>query len=87
MYGYPGLDVGLNISWFPEIVAFPEAMRHLTLNSRNSGQWTIVITIVIVVRTIQKCQIFTFPIVLLAVILPPKFLSFKIQFPCNFCVN
>ena len=44
------------------------------------------ITIVIVLRTIPEWQIFTFPIVL-AIVLTPQFLWFKIQCPFNFYVN
>ena len=64
MFGYPDLDAGLNISWFLGVMAFPKAMRHSTLNNRNSGLETMAITIVIVLRTIPERQIFTFPIVL-----------------------
>ena len=27
VFGYPGLDSGLNISWFPEVLASPKATR------------------------------------------------------------
>ena len=77
MFGYPVLDAGLNISWFLGVMAFPKPMRHLTLNNRNSGRETIVITIVIVVGTIPERQISTFSI-LLAMVLPPQFFWFKI---------
>ena len=78
MFGYPDLDAGVNISWFLRVMAFPKAMRHSTLNNRNSGLETMAMTIVIVLRTIPERQIFTFPIVL-AIVLTPQFLWFKIQ--------
>ena len=56
------------------------------LNDRNSGRETIVVTIVIVVRMIPERQISTFSIVL-AIVLPPQFLWFKIKCPFDFCVN
>ena len=86
MFGYPNLDAGLNISWFLGVMAFPKPMRHSTLNNRNSGLETMAITIVIVLRTLPERQIFTFPIVL-AIVLTPQFLWFKIQCPFDFYVN
>ena len=86
MFGYPDLDAGLNISWFLEVMAFPKPMRHSTLNNRDSGLETMAITKVIVLRTIPEREIFTFPIVL-AIVLPPQFLWFKIQCPFDFYVN
>ena len=86
MFGYPDLDAGLNISWFLEVMAFPKPMRHSALNNRDSGLETITITIVIVLGTIPQRQIFTSPIVL-AIVLPPQFLLFKIQCPFDFYVN
>ena len=86
MFGHPNLDAGFDISWFPGIMAFPAPMRHSTLNNRNSGLETMAITIVIVLRTILERQIFTFPIVL-AIVLTPQFLWFKIQCPFDFYVN
>ena len=77
MFGYPDLDTCLNISWFLEVMAFPKPMRHSTLNKGDSRLEKIAITIVIVLRTIPERQIFTFPIVL-AIVLPPQFLLFKI---------
>ena len=53
---------------------FPKPMRHSTLNNRNSGLETMAITIVIVLRTIPKRQIFTFPIVL-AIVLTRQYVS------------
>ena len=58
----------------------------LNLNSRDSGLETMAITIVIVLTMIPERQIFTFPIVL-AIVLPPQFLWFKIQCPFDFFVN
>ena len=58
----------------------------LNLNNRNSGLETMAITKVIVLRTIPERQIFTFPIVL-AIVLTPQFLWFKIQCPFDFYVN
>ena len=86
MFGYPDLDAGLNISWFLGVMAFPKPMRHLTLNNRNSGLETMAVTIVIVLRTIPEWQIFTLPIVL-AIVLTPQFLWFKIHCPFDFYVN
>ena len=86
MFGYPDLDVGLNISWFLEVMAFPKPMRHSTLNNRNFELETMAITIVIVLRTIPERQIFRFLIVL-AIVLTPQFLWFKIQCPFDFYVN
>ena len=86
MFGYPDLDAGLNTSRFLKVIAFPKPMRHSTLNNRDSGLETIAITIVIVVTTIPERQIFTFPIVL-AIVLPPQFLWFKIQCPFDFFVQ
>ena len=86
MVGYPDLGAGLNISWFLGVMAFPKPMRHSTLNNRNSGLETMAITIVIVLRTIPERRIFTFPIDL-AIVLTSQFLWFKIQCPCDFCVN
>ena len=84
MFGYLHLDAGLNISWFLEVMAFPKPMGHSTLNNRNSGLEIMAITIVL--RTTPERQIFTFPIVL-AIVLPPQFLWFKIQCPFDFYVN
>ena len=67
-------------------IAFPKPMRHSTLNNRDSGLETMATTIVIVLTTIPERQIFTFPIVL-AIVLPPQFLWFKIQWPFDFFVN
>ena len=86
MFVYPDLDAGWNISWFLEVMAFPKPMRHSNLNDRDSGLETIAITIVIVLRTIPEREIFTFPIVL-AIVLPPQFLWFKIQCLFDFYVN
>ena len=86
MFGYPDLAASLNISWFLRVMAFPKPMRRLTLNNRNSGLETMAITIVIVLRMIPERQIFTFPIVL-AIVLTPQFLWFKIQCPFDFYVN
>ena len=86
MFGYPDLDAGLNISRFLGVTVFPKSMRHPTLNNRNSGLETIAITIVIVLRAIPERQIFTFPIVL-AIVLTPQCLWFKIQCPFDFNVN
>ena len=86
MFGYPDLDAGLNISWFLEVMAFPKPIRHSTLNNRDSGLETIAITKVIVSGTIPERQISTFPIVL-AIVRPPQFLWFKIQYPFDFFVN
>ena len=60
----------------------------LTLNKRNSGRETMVRTIVIVGGMIPENQISMFP-VFLAIVLPPQFLWFKIQWfqilcPFNF---
>ena len=84
MFGYP--DAGLDISWLLGIMAFPKPMRHSTLNNRGSGLETMAITIVIVLRTIPERQISTFLIVL-AIVLTPQFLWFKIQCPFDFYVN
>ena len=70
-------------SRFLTVIAFPKPMRHSTLNNRDSGLETMAITIVIVLTTIPERQIFTFPIVL-AIVLPPYFLWFKIQCPFDF---
>ena len=86
MFGYPDLDAGLNIPWFPGVMAFLKPMRPSTLNNRDSGFETMAITIVIVLRTIPERQIFTFLIVL-AIVLPPQFLWFKIQCTFDFFVN
>ena len=86
MFGYPDLDAGVKISWFLGVMAFPKPIRHSALNNRNSGLETMAITIVIVLITIQERQIFTFPIVL-AIVLTPQFLWFKIQCPFDFYVN
>ena len=86
MFGDPDLDAGLNISWFLGVMAFPKPMRHSTLNNRNSGLETMGKLIVIVLRMIPERQIFTFPIVL-AIVLTPQFLWFKIQCPFDFYVN
>ena len=86
MFGYPYLDAGLNISWFLGVMAFPKPTRHSTLNNINSGLETMAITIVIVLRTIPERQIFPFLIVL-AIVLTPQFLWFKIQCPFDFYVN
>ena len=86
MFGYPDLDAGSNTSRFLKVIAFPKPMRHSTLNSRDSGLETMAITIVIVLTMIPERQIFTFPIVL-AIVLPPQFLWFKIQCPFDFFVN
>ena len=86
LFGYPDLDAGLNTSRFLKVIAFPKPMRHSTLNNRDSGLETMAITIVIVLTTIPERQIFTFPIVL-AVVLSPQFLWFKIQCPFDFFVN
>ena len=86
MFGYPDLDAGLNISWFLGAMVFPKPMRHSTLNNRNSGLETMAITIVIVLSAIPEQQILTFPIVL-AIVLTPQFLWFKIQCPFDFYVN
>ena len=86
MFGYPNLDASLNIAWFLGVMAFPKPMRHSTLNNRNSGLETTAITIVIVLRTLPERQIFTFLIVL-AIVLTPQFLWFKIQCPFDFYVN
>ena len=86
MFGDPDLDAGLNISWFLGVMAFQKPMRHSTLNNRNSGLETMAKTIVIVLRMIPERQIFTFPIVL-AIVLTPQFLWFKIQCPFDFYVN
>ena len=51
MFGYPDLDAGWNISWFLGVMAFPKQMKHSTLNNRISGQETMAIKIMIVVRT------------------------------------
>ena len=80
------LALRLNISWFLGVMAFPKPMRHLTLNNRNSVRETMVITIMIVVRTMPERQISTFQIVL-AIVLPPQFLWFKIQCSFDFYVN
>ena len=86
MFGYSDLDAGLNTSRFLKVIAFPKPMRHSTLNNRDSRLETMAITIVIVLTTIPERQIFTFPIVL-AIVLPPQFLWFKIQCPFDFFVN
>ena len=86
MFGYPDLDAGLNTSWFLKIMAFPKPMRHSTLNNCDSGLEAVSLTIVIVLRTIPEGQTFTFPIVL-AIVLPPQFLWFKIQCPFDFFMN
>ena len=86
MFGYPDLDAGLNIAWFLGVMAFTKPMKHSTLNNSNSGLETMAVTIVIVLRTIPERQIFTFPIVL-AIVLTPQFLWFKIQCPVDFYVN
>ena len=86
MFGYPDLDAGINISWFLGVMAFPKPMRDSTLNNRNSGLETMAITIVIVLRTIPERQILTFPIVL-AIVLTPQFIWFKIQCLFDFNVN
>ena len=86
IFGYPDLDDGLNISWFLGVMAFPKPMRHSTLDNRNSGRETMAITIVIVLRTTPEWQIFTLPIVL-AIVLLPQFLWFKIQCPFDFYVD
>ena len=38
MFGYTCLDAGLNISWFPGVIASSKPMRHLTFNGRNPGE-------------------------------------------------
>ena len=86
MFGHPDLDAGLNTSRFLKVIAFPKPMRHSTLSNRDSGLETMAITIVIVLTTIPERQIFTSPIVL-AIVLPPQFLWFKIQCTFNFFVN
>ena len=50
------VDSGLNISWFPGIMASTKPMRHRTLNNRNCGQEAIVMTTVIFVRTTVFCK-------------------------------
>ena len=82
MLGYPRLDACLNISWFLEVMASPKTTTDQTLNNRNSGRETIVLTTVIVVRTIPKFQVLAFPIVP-AIVLPTQFLLFKIQCPAT----
>ena len=86
MFGYPDLDAGLNISWFLGVMAFPKPMGRSTLNNRNSGLDTMAMTIVYCFKNIPERQLFTFPIVL-AIVLTPQFLWFKIQCPFDFLVN
>ena len=83
VFGYLRLHAGLDISWFPRVMAFPKVIKRLSLNNRNSGIETIVIIVVIVVRTIPKRQISAFPVVL-AIVLPQQLLLFKIQGPAIF---
>ena len=83
---YSRFYTDLNSSWSPEVMASAKAMRHQNLNNRNYGRDIIVITIVIVVRTIQKRQIHAFPVVL-AIVLPTQFVLLKIQYSCDFYVN
>ena len=85
MFGYPDLDAGLSISWFLGVMELPKPMKHSTLNNGNSGLETMAITVVIVLRKIPERQIFTFPIVL-AIVITPQFLWFKIQCPFDFYV-
>lgn len=90
MFGYTILDAGWNISRLRGVMASlqftQKPMRHWALNKEHSGRETILITIMIIIRTTQKRQESAFTIVL-AIVLPPRFLMLKIQCPCIFYVN
>ena len=81
MLEYARLDFCLNIRWFLGLAAYQKTIRHF--NDQNSGQQTMKVIIAIVVRTILKHQLCTFPIVL-AIVLPSQLLSFNIQCPLKF---